>query len=345
MGGIDRLMDELRIEFRSHPPPNCVVRFAPTRGGRHVALSPVFLFAFLARMTALRIRGRADLVHVNLSSHGSAARKVVLCRYASVLRLPYVLHLHGSDFRQYMDGLSGWQLAAVKRMFADAARIVVLGSVWKDFVEGRVPSVAGRVHILPNASPALNKVSQADMNGEVRILFLGQLGPRKGVPELVEALARCTATGGWRAVIAGDGDLEGTRSALAAAGLQHRVEVPGWVGRDTVIDLIVNSDILVLPSHDENLPMSVIEGMGAGLAIVATPVGAVPDIIDDGKTGLLVPPGDAEALAAALRRLIEDPALRERLGTAARQYHREHLDIGPYAEELVAIWRQAAGAP
>ena len=75
-------------------------------------------------------------------------------------------------------------------------------------------------------------------------------------------------------------------------GLVSRVAVPGWVGSDGVERLIANSSILVLPSFVENLPMSVIEGMAAGLAVVATPVGAVEEIIEHEKTGLLIPPGD-----------------------------------------------------
>jgi len=85
--------------------------------------------------------------------------------------------------------------------------------------------------------------------------------------------------------------------------------------------------------------MSVIEGMAAGLAVVATPVGAVEDIIKDEKSGLIVPPGDVPALANALQRLIEDPELLKRLGDRARRFHETNLDITSYAARLSLIWR------
>ena len=103
--------------------------------------------------------------------------------------------------------------------------------------------------------------------------------------------------------------------------------------------------MFVLPSTDENLPMSVIEAMGNGLAVIATPVGAVPDIIRHGETGLLVPPGDPAALTAALRRLLTDPQLRLRLGRAAQSFHRAISRSVPYLGRLVEIWSHAARRP
>ena len=82
--------------------------------------------------------------------------------------------------------------------------------------------------------------------------------------------------------------------------------------------------------------------MASGLAVVATPVGAVPDIVRDGETGLLVPAGDVEALTAALTRLAEDKPLRDRLGAAALQLHRERLDLAPYARAVTDVWSAAA---
>ncbi len=81
--------------------------------------------------------------------------------------------------------------------------------------------------------------------------------------------------------------------------------------------------------------------MASGLAIIATPVGAVEDIIADGETGLLVQPGDVDGLTEALTRLVDDPALRQRLGTAALAFHREKLDVEPFAAALRDVWTAA----
>jgi glycosyltransferase involved in cell wall biosynthesis len=164
------------------------------------------------------------------------------------------------------------------------------------------------------------------------------------VPQLVDALSTLSSELNWRATIAGDGDVEVTRESISRRGLSGRVDLPGWVGPEEVSRLLLEGDVLVLPSLSENLPMSVVEGMAYGLSVVTTPVGAIADIIEHEKTGLLVPPGDSAALAAALGRLLAEPALRAQLGHAAQAFHREHLEIGKFYARLLDIWRSGARA-
>ena len=341
-GGIDRIMDELRRELRVVQPEGVAVRFVTTRGPGHLALAPFYLGWAVLLLAGLRLVHRVDVLHVNLSSHGSTVRKLVLCRAAQALGVPYVLHLHGSRFRQFHDTRGRWMAGQVAAMFEGAATTLVLGRAWREFLLQRVPGLAGRVRILPNASRAPDRVDEP--SGPPTILFLGRIGARKGVPQLLEALHRLPRMPPWRAIIAGDGDPAPTRAELARLGLADAVTLTGWVGPADVERLLAAAAILALPSFDENLPMSVIEAMAHGLAIVATPVGAVEDIVVPERTGLLVPPGDVAALAQALGRLVGDAALRARLGAAARRFHRSHLAIAPYLGRLLGVWREAARA-
>jgi glycosyltransferase involved in cell wall biosynthesis len=338
MGGIDRIMDEVRKIARLKSPDHVNISFGATRGQGNILLSPFYLVSFLARMALLKIFGRVDILHVNLSSHGSTRRKIIVARWARLLGIPYVIHLHGSRFRQFWNESPPAVAGAITRMFASATRIIVLGNVWKSFVAEKVPSASDRIVIIPNATPTPRLSAVEDKAGRLRILFLGRVGARKGVPQLVAALSILPKGGAWRATIAGDGDVEATRQEIERLGLSDRVALPGWVGPDEVAELLSESDVLVLPSFDENLPMSVIEGMAAGLAIIATPVGAVEDIIIDGKTGLLVPTGDAKAIAASLQFLLEQPELRKTLGENARRWHVERLEIRIYFNRLVDLW-------
>jgi glycosyltransferase involved in cell wall biosynthesis len=345
MGGIDRIMDDIRPRVASPTTDGVVVDFIASRGQGSIALAPLHMAATLARLGAARLGiGRVDVVHINLSSHGSALRKLAIAKAAHWLGLPYIIHLHGSGFRKYWDAAPAPLALRIRQMFAGAARILVLGRVWRDYVAGQAPEAAKLIVILPNASsappPAL--IQQATAGQAPVILFLGHVGPRKGVPELLLALAALPKSPGWRAIIAGNGAVEQARAEIARLGLADRVEAPGWVGPDQVRGLLAASDIVVLPSHEENLPMSVIEGMAFGRAVVATPVGAVEDIIEDGKTGLLVPVGDADALAKALTRLVADPALRASLGGAAAAFHRANLDMELYVARLKSLWGEAA---
>lgn len=337
-GGIDRLMDSVVDAFEAGHGGNVEIERIVSRGPNAVATLWMLPLALL-RIAGARLAGRADVVHVNLSSYGSAWRKIVIANFSRLLRLPYVVHLHGSEFREFWTGSTGLKRRLIDGLFAHAQRIALLGTPWAALVREMVPRAGGRIALLPNATATGERGPRGD--GPAHILFIGELGNRKGTPQLVEALARLRTRKGWRATIAGNGAVEETRKAAAGHGLKH-VAIPGWVGPAGVAGLLADADILVLPSFNENLPMSVIEGMAHGLAVVATPVGATGDIVRDGDTGLLVEPGDVAALAGALSRLVDDKALRERLGRNAHAFQRENLEIGSYAARLADLWRAAA---
>ena len=338
MGGIDRIMDEVRKIARLKSPAHVSISFGATRGQGSILLSPVYLVSFLARMAALKVFGRVDVLHINLSSHGSTKRKIIAARWARLLGIPYIIHLHGSRFRQFWNESPARRAGGIAAMFASASRIIVLGNVWKSFISEKVPGSAERIVIVPNATPKPVLAPVKDESDSLRILFLGKIGARKGVPQLVEALSMLPKDGSWSAIIAGDGDVEETRQEIERLALSDYVILPGWVGPSQVADLLSRSDVLVLPSFDENLPMSVIEGMAAGLAVIATPVGAVEDIITHGKTGLLVPPGDAKAIAASISLLLQQPQMRKDLGENAKRLHAAKLEISMYFERLVEVW-------
>lgn len=340
-GGIDRIMAALRKEFERQQRVDIDARFLPSRGSGPVALSFLYMSGFCLRMAVARLAGRADVVHINVSDYGSTYRKLVIAKCARLLGIPYVLHLHGAQYPAFWTESQSFKNRCIRRMFENASRVVVLGRVWRDFIASRAPAAAPNIVIVPNAAeiPTLPHVGGGD---KVHILFLGRIGDRKGVPQLFEALHRMKPLEGWRATIAGDGEVEAARTRSAELGLSERIVLPGWAGPDQVKSLIASADILVLPSFAENLPVSVIEGMAAGLAIVTTPVGAVEDIITSEQSGLLVQPGDVDALAAALTRLVEDQPLRERLGKAAMAVHRERLELTSFVGAICDLWLAAA---
>ena len=190
-----------------------------------------------------------------------------------------------------------------------------------------------RMTVLPNPAPAIPPMptreklrAELELDGDV-LAFAGRLGPQKAVGVLLDALVH---TSGVSLVIAGDGP---ERSALERRalelGLDARVRFLGSVPRETVLRLFRAADASVLPSAWENFPHTVVEALAVGCPVIATAVGGVPEVVREGENGLLVPPGDSAALAAALDRFFGDASLRERLrGAAARS-------VDGYSEEAV----------
>jgi glycosyltransferase involved in cell wall biosynthesis len=118
----------------------------------------------------------------------------------------------------------------------------------------------------------------------------------------------------WTATVADTGRVEESRAQVRSLGIGARVSIPGWFDYTAVNELLCRTDILVLPSFAEKLPMVILEAFALGIPVISTPVEAISEVIDDGRSGLLVPAGDVSALAHALKRLIEDSDLRRRLG-------------------------------
>lgn len=178
------------------------------------------------------------------------------------------------------------------------------------------------------------------------ILSVGRAVEKKGYPDLIAALARLPDAPAWRFVHVGGGPLGIELRRLAEqAGIADRVE---WAGASTRPELLVRlraADLFVLASRiardgdRDGLPNVLLEAQSQGLACLATRVSAIPELIEDEVTGLLVPPGDPAALAAGMERLLRSPALRRRLGAAGERRVREEFSSGIGADRLAAKFR------
>jgi glycosyltransferase involved in cell wall biosynthesis len=295
----------------------------------------------LVRFFVAAKRKKVDLLHIHLAAGGSAIRKILLARLARTLGIPYVVHLHAGLFARFWSEAGARLTHAIDRFFSESAEIILLGRHWARVVTDHVPDVADKITVLPNATAARQFDQIPSRDGHVRITFLGKINRNKGTDILIEALGRLSARADWSAVIAGEGEIAESRAHASSLRIGGRVELPGWLDPAATVELLRRTDILALPSRFENLPMVILEAFAHGIAVVATPVGAVPEVIEDGRNGLLIPVGDVDALAHALRRLIEDPLMRARLGEAARRDHAERYEIGGYIKRLTQVWWRA----
>ncbi|WP_198026660.1 glycosyltransferase family 4 protein [Bradyrhizobium sp. ARR65] len=342
-GGIDRLTDLIVETIGQRKDLDVEVERLVTRGEKR--WWPVVYVRALIEVGIAMARHDVDLLHIQLAWGGSIYRKLMIAALARYFGIPYVVHLHGGRFGQSWEGARTYLARRIDRLFMDSAAIIVLGQCWARLIVDRLPGVKEKITILPNTTTFPSAPNRCRAYGEpIQITFLGYVGPGKGVPQLIDALGKLSTRAAWSATIAGRGELAQSRSHAQRVAIADRVEIPGWLGPDETRALLGRTDILVLPSFVENLPMVVIEGFAYGLAVVATPVGAVPEVIDHGRNGLLVPVGDVEALAGALHRLLEDGELRRRLGEAARRDYAERFEINTYITRLISTWRKAAGS-
>jgi glycosyltransferase involved in cell wall biosynthesis len=177
--------------------------------------------------------------------------------------------------------------------------------------------------------------------GDVLVVSIGALERRKGHDVLIEALARLDASAtrpARRCVLVGEGS---QRAALTALASRHGVSVRLAGFSPTVGPALAAADVVVLASRAEGLGVAALEAMAAGCAVFGTRVGGLAEVIDDGRTGVLVPPEDPQALAAALAALCADAAHRDRLGAAAREQVTTRHAVAAMADGTMACYGKA----
>lgn len=314
-----------------------VLRPGPVRPRTRLRL-PAYLLEAVRLARRLR-RWGAQHLHV----HHANPAALVGALAAELTRLPRSVTVHGSDVLLEAEAL------ALK--LAGARFVVTVCRTTAAALRCRLGPLLPPLHVIPTGVDT-RRFSPPSGRTPVRrcprILALGRLHPVKDFPLLLRAAARLRAAGvPFRLFLGGEGP-EGERLAREARtlGLRGRVRLLGGVAPALTPALYRRVDLFVLSSRSEGLPVVLLEAMATGLPVVATRVGGVPECVGDGETGLLVPPGDPEALAGALRRLLVDPERRARLGRAARERVLARYDREVHLNRLAQVFRgEGVGAP
>ena len=279
-------------------------------------------------------RERASVLH----THTLAAANALSRLAGRLAGVPVVSHLH---IENHFRPVTRPMLARLDNASARWASALVAVSEDTKRAYERQGYPAGRIEVIHNGVD-LPPNGVAPENDPPVIGEIARLCDVKGQRELIRALADVPRA---RLVLAGR-DLEqggAFADALAreaeGAGVADRVEI-GF--REDVSALLTELDVLALPSWTEGLPMTVLEAMAHARPVVATPVGGTPEVVADGETGLLVPPRNPKALAAALRRLLDDPDLRRRMGEAGRRRVASEFTADRMAQRAVAVYERVA---
>lgn len=302
----------------------------------------IFLAAYV-RFFRLLAAGEISLIHAHTASRASFWRKTLFILPASWLKIPVIIHLHGAEFKEFYENESGvLRKYLVRAVFKKADRIVVLSSQWKRWLGGVVD--AGRIVRIFNPAPAAPSSPGMVARHPSELLFLGRLSPRKGIYDLLAAVAALRKDyPSLELICCGDGELQEVAAHAARLGIADSVKIFSWVDGEQKRRLLGEATVYVLPSYNEGLPMGVLEAMAAGMPVVSTTVGGIPDAIENGIDGCLVEPGDVPALVGALDRLLMDVDLRRRIGVAAIGKMRELFLAEKVIGQVEQLYRELGG--
>ncbi|MFT5114187.1 MAG: glycosyltransferase involved in cell wall biosynthesis [Parasphingorhabdus sp.] len=283
-----------------------------------------FALALSSLLSLLRliVSGKVSVCHLHGSYRGSIYRKAIFVFICRLLGCKVIFHLHGSEFAKTYDNAGQLYQRLVRYVLNRSNSVFVLSRYWKNYVESISDNPDIRV-INNFPSPEFEDIyEKRDFSKHeiTELLFMGYIGQRKGIYDLVKAVALLKTQGikGFRISVGGNGEVDNLRTLIADKGLEDYFTVIGWVSGEQKYELLKKSHLLLLPSHNEGLPIAILEALSSGLAVLSTRVGGIPDAIRDERYGLLVEPGQPVALANAISRYLNTDGLIETVARNAR---------------------------
>ncbi len=280
--------------------------------------------------------GRYDVVHVNVASDNSFWRKALFIKCAKRRGKKIVIHQHGGNIEEYYKRLDEKGKESVKSIFGMADVLLVLTDKLNDFF-GTIVDKA-KIRILPNG------VSTQDVDVDVtekdytKILFLGRICRNKGMSELFAAMDEIHEKRPEITLYLG-GIYEDDEYRSEVEKRSSYVKTLGWVMGTLKDEWLDKCGIMVLPSYFEGFPISVIEGMLHGCAVISTDVGGIPEAIEDGVSGILIKPKDVKGLKDAIASVAGDKEFAERLSRGGIKTAKEKFSLEKNLQKLVEIYR------
>lgn len=282
---------------------------------------------------------KPDIVHIHSSFGPSFYRKIPFIYLACLFKIPVVNHVHGADFDSFYEKASKQKRWLVRKVYSRCSRFIVLSAEWKDAISQIVK--AGKIDIIENYCILPKAPYDAGRKPE-QVLFLGALEERKGcyeIPAIFEKVKKSCPQA--RLVMAGDGEMEQVKAAFAAKSLLSETEFTGWIRGKEKQELMQRSAVFLFPTHNEGMPVAVLEAMSYGMGIVTTRVGGIPQLIREGESGYLEKDGDWEKIAEDVILLLQDEERCRKMGLRAREEAEQKYSLEAHLRKLERVYRKA----
>lgn len=246
-----------------------------------------------------------DLVHIHMSEPVSAFRKLIFLWFAKLFGKKVIVHFHSFSAETTIRGQYPW---LYKYLFTRANLVLVLSEYWKKELINTF-QIDGRIETLYN--PCSDPIMGHQYSKKKNILYAGTLNKRKGYLDLINAFSQIAYKyPEWKLIFAGNGDLDKGKDLVRNLSFSNQVEFLGWVNGIEKDKVFQEATIFCLPSYAEGFPMAVLDAWSYELPVITTPVGGLPDILENKKNALVFSPGDRDALAVHLDNLISNDDLR-----------------------------------
>lgn len=282
------------------------IHFIPTYIEKNKIIIALYFLAAYIRVFFHLLFGKYDVLYVHAAERGSFYRKAMLIKLAHRFGVKTVIHHHAAEFEEFY--ASSNRKKYIQEILELADMNIVLSNRLIGMISDKAPKA--NVKVLYNAVKTYpdNPYNQEATN----ILFLGRLGKRKGVYDLLAALNEIETEldPAVKFYLCGDGEIDEVKNKVKELGLENRIAHIGWTDGNQKIEFFKNTMVNVLPSYNEGLPMTILETMSYGIPNISTKIASIPEVIVDGVNGYMIMPGDIEALKKLLLEITADKKKR-----------------------------------
>lgn len=345
-GGIAALVDTIlpTLEKRVALKYFSSVAYRPLKDSGKVTVRNIAIaFSQYIRFLIALVRFRPNIIHLHTSQGIAWLKDSLFVLVGKMVHCHVIIHMHGGNFDKIYDENPRLIQAYTRKILRLADAILSVSEEWKI----RLTRIIPEEKIFPFRNcidiHSFQSYASEDSKDGIQILFLGRIGQLKGGYDLIEAihslhLKRETFHVWMVGPEEKDGDRQKVNELLRKYELLDICELVGSVGRKKALQYFCQASIFVLPSYYEGLPMVVLEALAAGLPVIATPVGGIPEVVRDGFNGYLVPIGDVPALANKLATLISNSDLRKNMGKHGREIAEQELGMESYVDRMVDLY-------
>jgi glycosyltransferase involved in cell wall biosynthesis len=295
----------------------------------HARFNPLniaYFFRHFISWVILLIRYRPNIAHYPITSYWNLEKSLVFMKVARLMGSRTVGHLHGGAFVEFWHSLPAWRKKPAAKELKSMDALVVLSEGWKSNMKVELGLPDSRVHVVHNLIEReleVRLLTMPTIRHSARVLCMGVMSRQKGMWEILECIKIARAEEKLRADLVGPdrepGAAKECKAWIDKNDLSSIIQIHGGVWeKEAKIELYKNAAMLLLPSHYENLPLVVMEAAAAGLPIIATPVGALPEFFHHDRSVLFVEPGDVQEIARSVQHLLRNTEVRARIGAAAR---------------------------
>lgn len=295
----------------------------------------------LAKTLYVMVTDRPDVVHLNTASHGSTYRNMVIAAISYALRIPYVIHLHGGGYPKFVRSVSKTRRRVICSFFRASSKVIALTPWWGDFIAEKLRVPIAKISIIPNGTADPDGIDTGEQvkTPSPTFVYAGRLTSPKGVPELVDAFRRLPRSLDAHLLLIGDDMDNKVRASLANS--TTNITLLGRRSNTETLDYMAKAWAVILPSHFENMPLTILEAMSVETAVIATTVGGIPEVIKENAEGILLPPGDVDELMLGMIRLCElETSLS--MGMNGRQTWTTNYTTNRMCLSIMEAWRDVA---